>query len=320
MPENIIQKYEKIYKETSYINEEVKKVCRLVEERGVAAYRYRHVVKQIIDFLQNTVKEISPIETFKVIDVPKEYTSQIDFIYNLDITVNLIKHGNDYNSGSGKSAIDYDAKLINGKINDGYIEIEAYYANGLLDKYTFERTFYHELNHYYDMWQDLLKNNNVNRFYNDALKSSNFHSINIFDNQLDKIIGTILYRLFSDTELNATISGVYGELSSLKSKRENFSQDIQKLIAYKLYNDILYYIKIVNKLNSEQLTKIKLFLQDNGVILHGYGSSIEAFKKEFIGKIRWRLKNLLRGIGKVASLYYDNNERDIKDFTKKIMI
>ena len=50
--------------------------------------------------------------------------------------------------------------------------------------------------------------------------------------------------------------------------------------------------------------------------VHCFFEQSGTFKNEFIRKIRYRLKLLIRGIGKTASLYYDVSEEDINDLKK----
>ena len=134
-------------------------------------------------------------------------------------------------------------------------------------------------------------------------------------------INLIIYRLFSNTELNALISSVYGDLESIKSERLNFHIDLKITQAYDLYlyikenlNKIIYFLE-----NNTQY--IKPFFNEldlNNIKINPYYKNEKGYLKEFKRKTNFQLKLLLKGIGKVASLYYDNKEVPEDNFNIKI--
>ena len=97
------------------------KVIRLVEERGVAATPYRHVIKQIVKYVQKYTKQV---DTEKASDypitIPKEITEKIDFIENFEIIIYLRNStylGAFTKTGGGASHFSVDDELVNNKIN-----------------------------------------------------------------------------------------------------------------------------------------------------------------------------------------------------------
>lgn len=294
------------------INEVKNKVFKLVEERGVAAFPYKKVINEIFDFIKKQCTTISDVDGEKNIDIPTELTSKIDFIDNLIITVNIInstKENTIYNSGSGVTNFRINDKLINKKINWVKIEITCYCYYGFLMERTVYNSLYHELNHCYDAYNDLLKNGYYKRWIN-QLEKSNIQFNNIFkDKEDNELFELILYRLFSETEFNALVSSVYGDLQGLKSIRQNFQHDIQLTQAYYIWKYIgLHYKSLFKKIDENNITKIKNIFNTYQININSYGNSLDSFKKEIIRKTTYLLNDLIKKIGKTASLYYDNKE------------
>lgn len=293
----------------SIFNEEVKKIVNLVEERGVAAFPYKNAATQILKYCQNQAKELKIGDEINF-SIPKELTSKINFVEDLEINV-TIKDGENYayNTGGGNLNIKIDDELIDGKYNKALININAYSYYGKLYDKTILNSLYHELNHLYEAWKELTRDGNM---YTAAIASSRGgRRICSLPSPYKEYVNVMLYRLFSQTELNALISSVYGDLEGIKSERINFNEDIFWTSAYDFY--LLF---------QEQLNEINLFLKENpqyirrffnelnakGVIINPYYKNDNGYLKEFNRKVKFYLKTLIRGIGKVASLYYDNKE------------
>lgn len=115
--------------------------------------------------------------------------------------------------------------------------------------------------------------------------------------------------MFSETEFNALIASVYGDLEGINSKRENFANDIKNTQAYDIYLTISKNYKLLyKKINEENITKIKELFNEYEFHLNPYNNSTESFVKELSRKTNFLLKQLIKGIGRTASLYYDNQE------------
>ena len=165
---------------------------------------------------------------------------------------------------------------------------------------------------------DLKSNGYYHRFIKQGKKSN--ISINIFnDYMLDNLFRIILYRLFCETEFNALVSSVFGDLEGLHSKRENFKQDINNTQAYYYYHLISKnYKSLYKNINDENVKKIKQLFMEYGIHLNPYNNSTESFIKELSRKTNFLLKQLIKNIGRVASVYYDTKEVEIPK--KKITI
>lgn len=297
------------------IVENENKVIRLVEERGVAASPYTHAIKTICDFVENYCHTMETDEK-KTIKIPNELTEKIDFIKDLTLEVTITNSSSFNvlgNSGGGISNFEpYEDKIIDNKLSKTLIEINCYAYRGYFLKNTFYNSLYHEINHCYEAYQDLKKNGYYKRFTG-QVKKSNVKVDDIFDDYTDnELFRQILYRLFSETEFNAIVSSVYGNLKGLDSKRENFKRDIVSTQAYYTYNLISKnYKSLYKKINDNNVSKIKQLLENVGIHLNPYGNSTESYVKELSRKTNFLLKQLFKQIGKVASLYYDNKETSV---------
>ena len=307
------------------LKEVEKKVITLVESRGVAAFPYRKNISNIIEYIN---KEFSNGNT--EFTIPKKLTVGIDFIDDLEIKI-LINNNEqaEFSSGGGNAVINNQQTLNEfGKLPRVDIEINGFSYKGILYQRTLTNSLYHELNHVYQAFIELKKYggriNTTNLYYDIQKLRSESEVNNLTSNsQVNNILNMVIYRLFIDTELNALISGVYGTLDAIDSKRENFKEDIKQTQAYYVYyqlNKIKY--ELINYLTEEQLRDFYLILRKNGININSYNNSIHAIKRAIYQKINFNLKRLIKGIGSTASLYYDHAEEvnEIKNNHKKNIV
>jgi hypothetical protein len=298
------------------LNQIENKMVKLVEERGVAAFPYITTIKQILEFVQKNIVGISQGET-KTVTIPNNLTSKIDFINDLNITI-TVEDGENlaYKYGGGCANISKNTKLIDGKIDYCEISVDAYSFCGILYKRTIYNNLCHEINHLYEAWKELTHSGTMEIFAKQATKAS--VDTNWFnDANLNNFFKLIFYRLYSETELNALIAGVYGDLTGMHSQRVNFARDIKRTQAYKVYlkikielNDVVEILKD----NPNLIGAILNIVKNYGIELNPYNKSPEGYIKEFKRKTLYLLKQLLKGIGKVASLYYDSTEVPEDDY------
>lgn len=117
----------------------------LKEERGVAAYKYKGVVDEIIKYCNEYVKPGNVVSSFfknifggnkkYKITIPREITKKIDFIENLDVVITLEEMGGPYVTNSGGGYIQHfngpDGYFTkDGKIYHSKIVVEGYHHNG----------------------------------------------------------------------------------------------------------------------------------------------------------------------------------------------
>ena len=156
----------------------------------------------------------------------------------------------------------------------------------------------------------MLKKDNANTIFrlntNGENSTKNMFSYN---KEKNEFIRTIFYRLMRKSEFNALINSVYGDLDGRNcERRENFNEDIKFTQAYSVYLWIKDGIYLLNSLTEDEWDKIRKSF--NMISTNGAKPrvEIESFKKNFKKKIEQRLTDLLRGIGKIASFYYDRKE------------
>ena len=310
------------------INEFLESVERktnlLVEERGLAAIPNRKIVNKILEFCQIKTNQIKNGETLSF-TIPEQITKRIDIVNVLKINVNITDATADNSlNGSGRVTLDRTIGFVNNKIDYAEITINGYSYNGILYDRTILSSLYHELNHLYDFWNDLKKTGSLSRSAKSVAKAGEIKDCNVTGNNVvDKFIHDIIYRLFSETELNALIANTYGDLQSIGSRRENFQEDIKKTKPYMVYfviKDNLSALRKSMSSSDERIDDLKKYLEGNGIMLNPYGNSKNDYLKEFFRKTAYLLKKLYKGIGRVASLYYDTNEFRKPNVNEKITI
>lgn len=298
-----------------------RKVIRLVEERGVAASKYNIVVDKIIKYCEEYVRN----SRYAVMEfsIPKDITKGIDFIDNVGVNVKVSERKDGfYMTGGGGAKTRYMEKIIDGKLAWAEINIDGYSYNHSLFKKTLLTSLYHEINHVYECYKDVVKNKKVSdegvefgespRYTKSSLRGGKAlgYETPILSNKEDNfLLKKIFYRLFSETELNALIASVYGNLKGIGSKRKNFRNDMKCTKAYTVYTEIKdNYVRLFNSINDDNIGILKRFLSDCDIKINPYSWTTDGVKKELKRKTGWLLMRLFRGIGRAASLYYDNDE------------
>ena len=308
------------------INEFLESVERktnlLVEERSLAAIPNRTIVNKILEFCQIKASLLKNGDEVSFM-IPEQITKRIDIVNDLKIKVSITDATSDNSlNGSGYVKIDKLVGFENNKIECAEIILKGYSYNGILYDRTIISSLYHELNHLYDFWNDLKKTGNIKRSTKSITKIGDRSDCVITDDKgVDDFIYGIIYRLYSETELNALIANIYGDLQSINSKRNDFQKDITKTKSYIIYSVIKNNLSALKKVmlsDESRIDKLKKFLDDNGIQLNPYGNSKADYIKEFIRKTAYLLKKLYKGMGRVASLYYDTNEFQKPDNNKII--
>lgn len=141
----------------------------------------------------------------------------------------------------------------------------------------------------------------------------------VFSNNqsVDKLIKSVIYRLFSTSELNALTSEVFGELKALNSVRKNWSTDIQQTKAYGLYKHYKENYSVLENLSDEIYCKIKQVFGCSPFQGYHKAASLQGFKKWFLLILKKRINELYKNIGLAASYWYDAQE-DAKNIEDQI--
>ena len=324
-PNHLLTETEHQRYEDMLTNEE-KRVVAIVEERGVYGFKWSKTVDGICDYLNRCLFINTPLDnkTFSLgdfqcqstefsITVPPSVTKGIDIFEELTIVADIhnlltISSIEDslYGQGSGRYSIKRYERLTNGgKLPATTIYIDGYAVNGKIVPHTIMTSLYHELNHAADNYSRLKKYGNRG-LYDEFEKmdvDTVYHLMNS-DYPIDASVGFILYRLFITSERNALITSVYSDLKSMKSLRSNFVRDIRNTKAYKVYNLIKdKHLPILNKITDEEAKRYANELSLPFSVL-GRKPFMDAFKK----KTMFLIGDLLKRIGKTATLYYDENE------------
>lgn len=199
---------------------------KIFEKCSVAMYDYRHVIDEIYDHYEQHIKGKDLEESV----ILKEITSKIDFVDDLEI-----KFVNEFHGSYGKFDLKLNFDIIDDKLNVSKI-IFYYKSRSELEIY---QGLYHELNHGYELYS-YLKNNKQDDYIKN-LKILNNNTDELFNkNKYDPgnmVIYRIIYRLFSTTEFNSFIAGIYGEFIVLKDLG-NYEDILPLTISYQEYYTI----------------------------------------------------------------------------------
>lgn len=311
------------------LNEE--KINRLVETRGIGATNYTSAIDDIAGYVENYITA-NPKNTEDKngwsFDVPLTKTKNIQIFKELHIHVNVTDIGDKeltIGKGSGNSSV---YPKIYGDVVDGKyaypldIAINSYSNGVYLYRQTFLGILYHELNHLIEQLKRARSSNNISKsVYNQTVTYKDAKTNIVFSNNqsVDKLIKSVIYRLFSTSELNALTSEVFGELKALNSVRKNWSTDIQQTKAYGLYKHYKENYYVFENLSDEIYYKIKQVFDDSPFQSYHKSASLQGFKKWFLLMLKKRINELYKNIGLAASYWYDAQEdaKNIEDQIKQ---
>lgn len=287
------------------------KIIRIVEERGYMGTKYIPVIKEIVSYCQDYIKNNEfTKENIWIFNLPYELTKKIDCVENLIIEITIEDNFDGvFHTGGGTNDVFYHNNIVDGKLEYGKITLYGYsYHKNLFIKTIFNNLS-HELNHLQEIHTRMLKRDNAQTIFKlnkDALNAynGNFSKDKILNNYIYQII----YRLMRKSEFNALINGVYGDLDDMNSNRHDFNKDIKNTQAYYIYTYIRNNISMLDELSDDDWNEIRKSFN----ILSAFGAKhrvdINSFKIKFKEMVIQRLNELIKGIGKIASFYYDKKE------------
>ena len=126
-------------------------------------------------------------------------------------------------------------------------------------------------------------------------------------NDIDKNdkIAYLIYRLLVDSEFNAMVAESYGDFKNKLFDRQKYQHEIKNT---ECYHERELLKGILNELNACD------GWEQHAMTYFNKKMTIDAFRNWFIEKIQDRLTEYWRRIGLVASLYYDDLERNDNNF------
>lgn len=328
---------EKQFKLITEFNNYERNIIRIVEARGMFT-NHDNIIAPIVKYVNSYIKtnmydeiksfgtnngETLYLKKYEII-IPNYITKAITWAENIEIKVNIfnineedikylnIDEINEYHNGG---FLPGDKLSENGKLNNLKIFIKGFSIYGEVISKNLYSTLYHEITHAFENYNRLKKNINGLDYYYKNTKYGDLINNEYEDYNMSKF-NDINYFLFSNVENNANVASAYGDLERIKSKRENFSTDIKETFPYKEYNYYKYdIIPMLAKLDNSYWEKFK----DIAFTTNKINQSTGRFKSDFIKSANYKLNDLLRGIGKVASQYYDDSEMKNNPNNKKAL-
>lgn len=204
------------------------------------------------------------------------------------------------------------------KLNDSLIIMTVKAICGKVDKKSFNLVIHHELNHLYSTHQKLCK---LNIDDDETLEDYkiNYNKVREIYNKNDAGIGNrstplekfcyITYRLFFNSEVNALVDSVYGDLKGLDSA--SYRDDIEKTQAHRVYCIIKEYQSELARLPIHEWEEFIPYVYKP---LNSNITDIKLFRQNFLKYTTFKLRNLFNRMGKAASVWYapKNFEKDKK--------
>lgn len=271
----------------------------LLESGGVAAEKYQEQISYIIwlvmhdgvwnnqDFMIQINDDLVQNDK-KPIDIADEVTFAFFFKHNVDTQAMFIP----------------EETVINPKtkeIKSIYLEITVNIEDIKKQEVLLTSLIYHELNHCID---------DINKIKKNLPSLKDIVSVNV---DYKKVIADItndnmtfpyiIYRLFVDTELNALIAQLYGELTVVKPNRCNISDKIKNTEVFDIFKIVsTFYMQYVNTESISWVPKVKRYFPTKQKL------SDNKFKKWFKTQYLQRAKVLWYKLWKAGYYYLDKNE------------
>lgn len=304
------------------LTESEKYEISIVENQHVAGFRYDNVLKEMMRYVEKYIRT-TPYHKqkgfmgikggFWTFEIPKSITEKITFIENLRVIVHVedFRAEQDDFSVFGRG-ITYHSdanKIVDGVLKSETIEVYGLSINKRLCGKSISGNLFHELNHAYEEYKRLEKNdvvNGIDRTVVGYRKKREDFLAKIDKSGLDTettMFRFLVYRLFDKSELSAASTSTYAYLQSIDGKRENVTRDIQQTQAYQEYNIMKSYLDTLEKHWGEEWWNVKKKLYSNKENLKTQG-----FKNWFIGYCRILLKRYFHYMTSAAALYYDSHE------------
>ena len=303
------------------LTESAQKMAWLVEERGIAGAPWNNELNNIAQWIRKYVKmhfvagEHDKIE----FGVPQEMLKSFYFFREIEIS-GISFLGDEFNTGGGKTELaklghlDFDADLAN--FTSCKIAIYCFHdGTGKVYLHSILISLFHEFNHAYEYYMRL----NKERCYSGIV--AQIRKASPIDGLGNAFINDLIYRLFSDTERNALVNNFYGELCGKNIDRKKFSQVLPTLLMYGFYEELnnRYEIEIDN-LSPEECNVIYKEFRSRGISLNLKKTTVSSFKKAFKQKTKMYLGDLIRRMGKAASLWFDIKEKQDESQISEILV
>lgn len=293
----------------------------LVEERGVAAIMFRNMAEKILQdaskkaseaYLKGFLSKTNPLEY----TVSKDLIPNVSFAQNFVVRVQVTEYGNeayDY-SGSGSAYGRYMPWLVDKKLYYAEMNLNCFSDKGKIVNRQIKLNFYHEMNHLLDRYFRLLHTNNDESFRETAQLSNTGNNGEIYSDIkiYNSTIKDLIYRLLSDTEINALVAQIYGDLDGMGSKRENYRKDIKETVTYIIYSRLKNnYEAAIDSMNTKQTLDLMKDLKPFKITFKTQNPEI--FKNRLKELIAKKLNKLYRRMCAAASCWYDSSEKRFND-------
>lgn len=311
----------------------------IVENQSVAAYKFRNEVNKLIDFIYEQKFLSQYNHNLPIINITKQLN--INFGMDIDIFMYVLRRQDGFYGGAN-----YKYKKENNKNQTNKLEsVTLFFIFPIQDTADLKTEYirvrlviYHELNHCIEKYYRSLYNKSREStyiHYNDImdLLSYNFKSIEDLNNFCKKnnylynfnsnlniqdirTLLDILITWFEDTELNARIASIYGELEGIQ-----MTQNLSPFTKFD-HNAVFLMSEVFRKQLSDIHTKPNLFNKENVLMLRQFffnsfdTKSDNQFYNWFVKFLSKRIKETSKKVKNVVKLYNNTIDKAIDDQNK----
>lgn len=275
------------------------RICAiLMESSGVAMSAFSKEIEYIIFIIFNFFDTNGPQNAMLEIneELRENNMDTIDMINKINIHIFF------ENTDTYGEYLPNETKIINNiEIDEITIQFVVDILKWQNQKALISSLLYHELNHAIDDINRIKKKlPSLMSILTDPTATVDYIKVTKHITNDNMSLPYVIYRLFVDTELNALIAQLYGELQVLQPSQHNYSIVIKQCETYDIYNVCKqFYDNIICKTDN-WISEAKMYFPKKQNITNN------KFKKWFIQQYEERLKTLWYKLWK-AGYYYFNN-------------
>ena len=307
-------------KKKNILIERAKEAIRLCEERGVAAFKWKNEIKEILEYITVEAKKRFQDGRELRFYVPESITNKITFLKDCKLLITFNNSEGDFGNGSfgstGNVYVDDNFKL-----NNTFIKINGKCdSNGNIRDASIIPVLYHELNHAYHCFVTISNKKSPEAYNRSAVKATITQN-EVFEKH--PILRELVYRLFSETEFNAFICDFYGEVKAKNIDRSEFSKKIKDIGWYRVYSFLLEsYEDDIDYLTDNECIAINKLFESVGIKILRNSEPFNSiiFKTALKNKIKNKFSKLIKNIGRAVSLWFDEKETNDRKYLEHYII
>lgn len=236
-------------------------------------------------------------------------------VYNIQETNPILAYSmktrnkiSNYNLNAGEY-IDIENKEIN-TFDTDILNISVYAINDIVDFKYFISRFIHEFNHLFQDYNLLLKHNfRESDILNKQNKLLNDPEAEKLSDKTYENIKDLMYHLYSDTEINAYASGIFGELIAEHPDKNSYRSFLKRSETWEHVYSANCAIHELSQIDDNEMSIFKKLIDKYTIhkpLLNI--KNLDTFRRKFIKDATERLHKFIKAIHNVAGYYFSVQE------------